>query len=289
MSNLKKTLKKYFRTPRPSKQQFYYYFFKDIKKIPKNVWLLDIAAAKCKGYNIFNNFKYVAADISFSALQHPYCFRPNIERVVTDILNPGFKKQVFDAVISTHTLSHLKPEQRMRAINNLARLVKPGGILIFNVQLRNKGKAPMKFKVIKNYLAQDFIIHRAVKYNGLLTRVYERTVVNFFQKFKIESAFVYRLRLTIAFFVVTIEYITQLYRVYSRMAYFCVEKKTNDNLVNNGAIVNNSSIVDKLACPKDFGALSYGSDRTLVCQQCHTTYLIKGIDKYDIFCIINRT
>ncbi len=287
MPNFKKTLKKYFRTPRPSKQQFYYYFFKDIKKIPKNAWLLDIAAAKCKGYDIFNNFKYVAADISLEALKHPYCFNPNINRVVTDILSPGFKKQSFDAVISTHTLSHLKINQRMGAISNIANLVKPGGVLIFTVQLMDKGEESIKIKAIKNALAQDFIIHRAVKYDGLLTRAYEKTVVNFFQRFKVSSPFIYRLRLVMAFFILGIEYITQLFRVYSKMAYFCVERKTDHNLIGNNAVSEHNGIVDKIACPNDFGTLNYVNSRTLSCEHCNTTYKVDRVDKYNIFCIMN--
>ncbi len=275
-------IKKYSRTFRPNKQQFYHYFYNDVKRIKKNGWVLDMGAQACKNYDILKEFRYIAADISFQILKK--CPQEGIYKVVTDILNPGFRKDAFDAVVCTHTLSHLNFEKRPKALQNIKLLVKPGGFLIFNIPLAEKNKERKKktgkitLEELKNYLASDFIIERQIKYRGIISRFYEATVFNFFTKIKKRNRYVTGIFLCLAYLVFLLEYLTKLHKIGSNMAYFCLRKKSPQQPYSKSEDSNDADddITDKLACPSDLAELEYISNQTgLKCKKCGRIYQIE--------------
>jgi len=64
---LKRYFKRYFRTARPSKQNFYHYFYKDILKIKSGGWVLDMGSQRCK--HLKDLLNRVLADVAYFCLK----------------------------------------------------------------------------------------------------------------------------------------------------------------------------------------------------------------------------
>ncbi|MBN1897196.1 MAG: class I SAM-dependent methyltransferase [Spirochaetes bacterium] len=61
----------------------------------------------------------------------------NIHLSKRSILNPGFKRNLFDTVLSISVFEHLKPEYLNRAFLNIKKILKPGGILVSSFPTKN--------------------------------------------------------------------------------------------------------------------------------------------------------
>lgn len=72
--------------------------------------------------------KRVGVDLNPENVAH--CQERGLSAVVGSALDLPFENSSFDAVISSHVFQVFSPEQAMKAVNEMARVVKPNGVLI---------------------------------------------------------------------------------------------------------------------------------------------------------------
>lgn len=245
--------KKYTRTLNPIKQQFFYYFFKDTKNIEKDSWVADIASYNGMNADIFKNQNYVAVDKDLEILKKIVNQK---YKVRADILRLPFLTGSFDAVVSTHTLSHLKFKERLEGIKELGRLVRPGGTFIFNIPLSDDNGQTIKLSVFRDIIKDDFEIRRVVSHGGLLTKFYNSVITEKFRKKDKSSLFLSRLYMLATLSVSFFEFFTGLSRLNSYKAYFyLIKKDSRDNKVNGFG-----DFFSRLACPIDKSELIRSAD-----------------------------
>ena len=75
----------------------------------------------------------VAADYSFASLQQLRRKPGAPPTIQADICNLPFRSGTFDVVMCANTLQHLKPDVQVLAIEELRRLVEPGGAMVLTV------------------------------------------------------------------------------------------------------------------------------------------------------------
>lgn len=79
----------------------------------------------------FPQAEIVGADIILKPLERLGELLPRVPLLQMDLLQCPLKEQQFDAVVALNVLEHI--EDDMKALKNMARLLKPGGILILEV------------------------------------------------------------------------------------------------------------------------------------------------------------
>ncbi len=257
--------KKYTRTLRPSKQQFFYYLFQDAAKIPENSWIIDIASYNGQNSDIFKTRNYVAVDINLEILKK---VKNSDYKIGVNILHLPFLKESFDAVISTHTLLHLKFNDRFLAIKELSEIVKPGGFLIFNMPLFDEQGKSFKLDRIKDIIGADFAAQRFVKYRGFISRLFEASIMLGFKGLKKPNLWISRIYMLSAILTFYLEYISQSYKVFSQEAYFCFKKKEN----KENSRRNFTDLFARLACPLDKTSLLMTNDKEFKCLRCNRIY-----------------
>ena len=259
-------IRKFLRTARPSKQHFFYYLFKDVKKIPQGSIVADIASYNGMNADIFKEHRYVAVDFDLQVLKQ---ISKNCEgKIQANILRLPFTTDSLDAVVSSHTLSHLSFIDRLKAINEMAGVVKPSGFFIFNVPLFDDNKKRIDPDVFKKIIEKDFIILRMVTYRGIVNRLFEATLMHWFKSKTVHgrlSARIYSFLVLLSFIL---EYATCGYKLFSGKVYFFLRKKGADS---QSAY---HDLFSMLACPEDKHPLQMVNSETLECLNCAKNYRI---------------
>lgn len=80
-----------------------------------------------------NGFSVFGFDVSEDAVQIAKRNAPEAELKTADIRMTGYDSDRFDAVISRDVLDHMTKENVHHALQELCRIVKPGGIVIFTL------------------------------------------------------------------------------------------------------------------------------------------------------------
>lgn len=261
--------KKYTRTLNPIKQQFFYYFFKDTKNICKNSWVADIASYNGMNADIFKDYNYVAVDRDLEILKKIVNQK---YKVRADILHLPFLTGSLDAVVSTHTLSHLKFKERLEAIKELGRLVRPGGSFIFNIPLFDDSGKRIKLKKISDIINNSFEIKRVVVHGGLLSQFYNSVITEWFRKRGESSLFLSRFYMLVTLAVSFSELFTGLSKFFSYKAYFYLIKKENQEINSH----NFGDFFSRLACPIDKSDFINLADGKFKCKFCAQNYLEQG-------------
>jgi len=260
--------KKYTRTLNPIKQQFFYYFFKDTKNIRKNSWVADIASYNGMNADIFKNHNYVAVDKDMEILKKIVNQK---YRVRADILHLPFLTGSFDAVISTHTLSHLKFKERLEGIKELGRLVRSGGTFIFNIPLLDDNGERIRLKIISDIVNDNFEIKRVITHGGLLSQFYNSVITGWFRKREKSSSILSRFYMLTTLIVSFFELFTGLSRFHSYKAYFYLIKKEDDNTSRDFG-----DFFSRLACPMDKSELIRLADGKIKGKACIHNFLEQG-------------
>lgn len=178
----------------PYKYKFRRVFYSYLKSVntkiksPKTV--LDAACARGKFINRFNNDYYMGVDLDvnrISFLKDRY--RDRHKFFVMDLVNDclpcdfsyqgdcGEAEQVaggFDLVISTHTFSHIAPENHFGVIDNLLNSLSKEGFIILQINSRN-------IETI-TYLKKKVYIERESCYRGEVSRFVESHFSKAFRK-----------------------------------------------------------------------------------------------------------
>ena len=82
---------------------------------------------------LHNGFSVFGFDVSENAVQIAKGNAPEAELKTADIRMTGYESDSFDAVISRDVLDHMTKENAQLALQELCRIVKPGGIVIFTL------------------------------------------------------------------------------------------------------------------------------------------------------------
>lgn len=260
------TIKKFLRTARPSKQQFFHYLFEDVKKIPKGSLVVDIASYNGMNADIFQEHRYVAIDLDLDILKK--ITKKCEYKIQANILRLPFTSDSLEAVVSSHTLSHLSFADRLKAINELARVVKPGGFFIFNVPLFGENKKRIGLGVFKEIIEKDFVVLRVAPYRGIINRLFETTVMMWFKSKKSRGLIVTKIYTLLTLISFSIEYITGSYKLLSGKVYFCLRKKGDEKKAAD------NNIFSMLACPTDKHTLRGVGVEKMECLNCGRIYKI---------------
>lgn len=256
--------KKYTRTINPIKQQFFYYFFKDIKAIPSGSWVADIASYNGMNADLFKEQRYVAVDKDEQILKK---ITGQKYKILADILKLPFLSGSLDAVISTHTLSHLAVEDRYAAIKELGRVIKKGGYFIFNVNLITAAGEKINPERIMAVLQDDFEVQRRVFYGGPVTKFYYmKQLAGWFKKKESSNKLWVKLYMALTLIISFAELGSGLSKLCSYEIYLFLRKKGPGG--EPGPVIKD--IREILACPADkspLGKLENGGWRCLRCQQ----------------------
>lgn len=269
--------KKYTRTLNPIKQQFFYYLFRDARTLPQGAWLADVASYNGMNADIFNAQVYIAVDKDEQILKK---IAGQKYKVLADILKLPFLPGSLDAVVSTHTLSHLSPEDRYLAIKELGRMVRPGGYFIFNTNLITAAGEKISPEKIRLILKNDFEIQRLAFYGGPLTKFYTDQVMGWFKKKEKPNKFLAKVYMALTLAVSFFELMTGLSALGSYEIYLFLRKKGPDG--ESGPAVK--GLQEILACPADKSALESAADGILRCPKCRQEFIeqdgiIKLLDK----------
>lgn len=110
-------------------------FFREVKrmKLPRNAKILDVGTST--GTNLrflreggFTNF--IGMDASSEAIH--YCSLKGIRNIIGgDVCALPFSKDTFDLVLATDLIEHI--DNDLSALNEIARVVRPGGHVLFTV------------------------------------------------------------------------------------------------------------------------------------------------------------
>lgn len=179
---------------RPNKIDFYRYFVAVVSQLTHGSYVLDFAAAGLKHAEYFKDHIYFPADISLDELIKGSFEHDNIFPVVADLLEIPFKEGVFDLVLSTHTLERLRlsDDALFQVVNNLSKLVKKGGCIVFNYP----NITPSSLNRIIKHFNQYYSKVKIIRYGGIISNYYE----NFLFKIVDNDDFPHRHRCLYRFF-----------------------------------------------------------------------------------------
>lgn len=117
--------------------------------------VLDIPCGTGVYTDILQNLGYdvVGADASWHMLQMADMLRPDAAKLQGDVTRLPLKEDVVDAVISLRLFSHFLPADIVRSLKELRRIVRPGGMIIFD----SFRWTPRRWPLLRNYVAQGYI------------------------------------------------------------------------------------------------------------------------------------
>jgi len=104
--------------------------------IKKGSKVLDLGCGNGRVINILEKFNinYTGLDISQNLINLAQKKYPEKEFIVSDLLKTPFSDNKFDYVLSLATLHHIpSEEQRLNALLEINRILKPGGIILITV------------------------------------------------------------------------------------------------------------------------------------------------------------
>lgn len=104
--------------------------FLDTLKSESNV--LDAGCGNGKNMLYRKDLQFIGCDISKTLLD--ICKSKKLDVIMSNIINLPFKNDTFDAIICVAVLHHLSSyERRRQAVNEMLRVLKPGGQLFIEV------------------------------------------------------------------------------------------------------------------------------------------------------------
>lgn len=90
------------------------------------------------------NRRVVGIDRRVGSLKRTRSEYPDVEAVLADIKQIPFKPESFDILLCIDTLQYLNEESRQLAVENFAKLLKPGGTMIMDI--KNKWSPAYRLK-----------------------------------------------------------------------------------------------------------------------------------------------
>ena len=117
-------------------------------------YILDLAGgyAKAPPQLIGNDNSVVLADLSLTSLKNGRAEQSgNVEFVLMDMLvEMPFVDGAFDGIWFTEAFEYVPPDQRVRFLRSLRRIVKEGGVVYLTAEGLSKGQTRLSY--LKNYL-----------------------------------------------------------------------------------------------------------------------------------------
>jgi hypothetical protein len=121
---------------RPSKVRFYSRFGRDVREITDGADVAaDVASSRFKNLRHFRSDRYIGVDLDDTRLREGLREAPDsaeVTAVKADITAPVFHTESVDALVSTHTLSHLNDEDQRPFVERAVDTIAPEGDLILN-------------------------------------------------------------------------------------------------------------------------------------------------------------
>ena len=146
-------------------------FERDMKHSKGKEWGADICSAEFKNYAYFQTEKYLAVDRRSEALE-AIPIGVDRDRLVTrqcDIRDLLIDPASLDLVVSTNTLSHLDPSERVNVVASFIEILKPGGDLLLTIPF--VGDAQMHS--VDQLLLESFATVKKVRYRNFISNAYE--------------------------------------------------------------------------------------------------------------------
>ena len=129
---------------------------------------------------IRDDLKYIGCDISEKLLE--ICTKKGLNTILANIKNLPFLDNTFDHIICIAVLHHISVrEERINAINELLRVLKPGGKLLFQVWAREQ-KLTSRFIPIVSSHKNDFFVTWTMK-QGDKINVKEQIIKRYYHLF----------------------------------------------------------------------------------------------------------
>ena len=128
-------------TKRPSKNYIWNLLRQDIRDLaPQRA--MDAACHSFLNYPLFGDAEYFGIDISTLRLlqglrNYPAAWE-KVTPILADITKPILLSCSMDLVVTTKTLSHIAPDLRPLAVDNLIDCVRPGGSFVLEVEGRDQ-------------------------------------------------------------------------------------------------------------------------------------------------------
>ncbi|QLG48884.1 class I SAM-dependent methyltransferase [Natrinema halophilum] len=132
---------------------------------------VDISSSHFANAEYFCSDQYVGVDIDRDRLRQgkaDFATDPNYTAIHADIHRPIFQKDSIGMIVSTHTFSHLAPDDRLPVLELFLDYLTPGGCLL--LQLAND--APTA--AIASRLQESFDTVQRTDYYNEFTRSYRR-------------------------------------------------------------------------------------------------------------------
>jgi ubiquinone/menaquinone biosynthesis C-methylase UbiE len=129
-------------------------------QINKGSKVLDLGCGNGRVIDILEKFNinYTGLDISENLIKLAQKKYPEKEFIVSDLLKTPFSDNEFDYVLSLATLHHIpSEEQRLNALLEINRVLKPGGIILITVWYF------WDDPVFKKEMDKKFISHKSTK------------------------------------------------------------------------------------------------------------------------------
>ena len=124
-----------------------------INSLDKDTLVLDAGCGNGKNMQIRNDLKYIGCDTSDKLLE--ICKTKELNVVNANIKDLPFPDETFDNIICIAVLHHITlEEERLNTVNELLRVLKPGGKLLLQVWAREQ-ELTNKFIQIKD---NDFFV-----------------------------------------------------------------------------------------------------------------------------------
>ena len=122
---------------------------------PSPALLLDIPCGTGVYMDILRNHGYrtIAADASWSMLKAADLLQPATEKLQSDVTCLPLVGGTLDAVVTLRLFSHFPSNEIVRSLKELRRLIKPGGLIIFD----SFRWTPRRWPIARRFLAQDYI------------------------------------------------------------------------------------------------------------------------------------
>lgn len=169
--------------PHPSKIRFFQVMRGFARRrIRPGMTVLDIGSSKFRFAFLFPGVFYIGADHDHDVLRAgkarwPGAMHQPVRCTVTQL---PFAEATFDIAVSTHTIVHVRGARgKAQAVAELARVVRPGGDLVFNIEARVGPEAIAEIEAIARsaFARVDRTAHRRslmTWWEGRLIRSLER-------------------------------------------------------------------------------------------------------------------
>jgi hypothetical protein len=146
----------------------------------------------------------------------------NIHVLISDIRQIALKGKSLDFLVSTHTLSHIGPEERLPVLRSFINTLRHDGDLTFNIPRTDKQLE----REIDEMLTSAFISIKKIRYRNFISTWYETALSSRDGRFTFEGhGFVARKVLVAASVLLSfLEYIPFLQKT-GNMLYYCARGK----------------------------------------------------------------